>query len=72
MARLGERGEKTFWADSAGDFFRGSSLKENNFVGVVEGPNGSAILQWRLSGKYVPRDLVSITYPDKLLLDLQN
>ena len=26
---------------------------ENNFVGVVEGPDGSAILEWPLSGRYI-------------------
>ena len=47
MVRLGERGEKTFWAESGGDFFWGS------FVGVVEDPDGCAILKWRRSERYI-------------------
>ena len=46
MVRLGERGEETFGAESGGDFFRGSSLKENNFERVVGGAaDESAILE---------------------------
>ena len=48
---------------------------ENNFVGVVEGRDGCAILRvasvWKIHTLFY-HDFVSITYTDKLLFNLQN